>query len=264
MIYKAKNGSIYNIRTAKREDILQIIKVHNNSAQKAYEPFKHKYPELYASFSIPALHQSWNAFFDKYENDDNHIGIVVEKKFATADGKTHNRIIGVCKAGVLNEEYRHHMEEATGRKISDKDAAQIANLQTVYLDNNHQGLGLGRGVIGFFANYYSQRNRIRAITETLYDYEVSPRFFQKAGKASYLGYYYENSKAAVSNQHQTEGEIIPIKIWEMPDIQSLKITCYYKQQQQKFYRLPEKGFSKQPLAPLYQFRLQQGAQKHAI
>lgn len=233
MMYKAKDGRIYQVRNATREDIPQIAKVHSVSAQDAYDKFKHKYPDLYNAFSEENLISSWHSYMDKCEQNDKVVGIVVESIYGHKDGSSDNRIVGISKAGMLSPEYKKHMEEVKEKPISEQEAAQYANLQTVYIDPAYQGIGLGKAVVGHFANQFTKKGCQYAITETLSDYQESPKFFAKIGNAECLGEYSEHSNAAVTNDHSSRDEVIPIKLWVMPDVEKMKMNCYFKQKKQQ-------------------------------
>ena len=60
-MYKAKDGHLYRVRTAERRDLLQMVRVHNLSACRTYEPFRKQYPHLYTAFSKANLKSSWTA-----------------------------------------------------------------------------------------------------------------------------------------------------------------------------------------------------------
>ena len=229
MMYKAKDGHLYRVRNAERRDILQMVRVHNASACKTYEPFREQYPHLYAAFSKANLKASWDGYFDKCEQNQDFMGIVVEKLTADSQGNTQSRIVGVCKAGTLSPQYREHLEEVRGRKFTDQEVAAYANLQTIYIDPAYQGLGLGRAVMGYFANHYSAKGCRHALTETLSGYAESPKFFNRVGGAECLGDYSEDPQKAVNNSNQAAGQDIPLKLWLMPDLSVMKMTCYFEQ-----------------------------------
>lgn len=232
MMYKAKDGQIYRIRTAQKKDILNIVRVHNISAQKTYEPFKEQYPDLYKAFSAGSLMKNWDAYFVKCEQDKNNIGIVVEKMFAS-ENETGTQIIGVCKAGLLTPQYKKHMEEAHGKPMSQAEADKYANLQTIYIDPKYQGIGLGRGVMGFFANHFAKKGCEYAITETLGGYKDSPRFFNRVGGAQCIGQYDDDPLMAVANNAKSQGHSIPIKLWVMPDLKKMQLPCFFAQAREK-------------------------------
>ncbi len=237
MMYKAKDGHLYRVRTAERRDLLQMVRVHNLSACRTYEPFRKQYPHLYTAFSKANLKSSWDGYFAKCEKNENFIGIVVEKLSADSRGNVASRIVGVCKAGTLGPQYREHLEEVRGQKLVDNEAAAYANLQTIYIDPAYQGLGLGRAIMGYFANHYSAKGCRHALTETLSGYAESPKFFNKVGGAECLGDYSEDPQKAVNNSAQAAGQDIPLKLWLMPDLSAMKMTCYferkYREQQAK-------------------------------
>lgn len=235
MIYKAKDKKLYRVRTAQPQDLLQIVKVHSASARKTYEPFKESYPNLYNVFSPSSLTDSWKDYFNKCEQDNNYMGIVIERVYGQGD-EIRNKIVGICKAGMLNQQYKEHLEEVRGQNLSNEDAKKYANLQTIYIDPHYQGLGLGRAVMGYFANHFSKKGCQYALTETLGGYKESPKFFNKVGGAECLGDYSEDATQAVSNKSSSSSEDIPLKLWLMPNLDKMKITCYFaeKKKQQIF------------------------------
>lgn len=238
MIYKAKDGNLYRVRTAKPEDMLQIVRVHSVSARKTYEPFKEEYPNLYNAFSPSSLTESWKDYFNKCEQNNGYLGIVVERVYGHGE-EVHNKVVGISKAGMLNQQYKEHLEEVRGQHLSSEDVKKYANLQTIYIDPKYQGLGLGKAVMGYFANHFSKKGCQYAITETLGGYKESPKFFNKVGGAECLGDYSENAVQAVSNSSSSVDENIPLKLWLMPSIDKMKIPCYFaekkKQQIVGFY-----------------------------
>lgn len=235
MIYKAKDGNLYRIRTSQPQDLLQIVKVHSVSARRSYEPFKESYPNLYNAFSPSSLTDSWKDYFKKCEQDSNYIGIVVERMYGEGND-IHSKIVGISKAGMLNQQYKEHLEDVRGQSLSNDDAQKYANLQTIYIDPKYQGLGLGKAVMGYFANHFSKKGCHHAITETLGGYNESPKFFNKVGGAECLGDYSENAVQAVANKSSSSSEDIPIKLWLMPSIDKMKVPCYFaeKKKQQVF------------------------------
>ncbi len=232
MIYKAKDGNLYRVRTAQKEDMLQIVKVHSVSARKTYEPFKESYPNLYNAFSAPSLMDSWKDYFQKCEQDSNYMGIVVERVYGKGN-EVHNKIVGISKAGMLNQQYKEHLEEVRGQKMSHEEVQKYANLQTIYIDPQYQGLGLGKAVMGYFANNFSKKGCQYAITETLGGYKESPKFFNKVGGAECLGDYSENAVQAVANKSSAASEDIPLKLWFMPSLDKMKVPCYFAQKKQQ-------------------------------
>ena len=128
----------------------------------------------------------------------------------------------------MGPQYREHLEEVRGQKLADNEAAAYANLQTIYIDPAYQGLGLGRAIMGYFANHYSAKGCRHALTETLSGYAESPKFFNKVGGAECLGDYSEDPQKAVNNSAQAAGQDIPLKLWLMPDLSAMKMTCYFE------------------------------------
>lgn len=228
MIYKAKDGKLYKVRQATRKDILQVVKVHSFAANKAYSSFKEEYPDLFTPFTHKNLMSSWGFYFDKCEQDDKYIAIIVEKLFANENQESGSKIVAVSKAGMLDEHYKEVLENVTGTKLSSEEAHKYANFQTIYVDPNFQGVGLGRAVMGYFANHFSKKGCQHVLTETLGGYEQSPKFFAKVGGATCIGDYAENASKAISVNNQAEGGDIPLKLWYMPDINKMKLNCYFQ------------------------------------
>jgi len=224
MKYKAKDGLLYNIRTANKNDLLEIVKVHNASAITTYQPHMEKYPVLKDIFSKNNLVKDWQNYLDKSKDNNDLTSIVIEK-IGVKNGTPYKQIVGVAKAATLQGSYKIHMENIIGKKIKADKLKKYANLQTIYIDPKHQGLGLGKGIMGYFANQYSDMGCKYALTETLSDYEVSPKFFHKVGGAKLLGEYTENVSQFVVDNNGKNNDL-PFKLWLMNDMDKMKITCH--------------------------------------
>lgn len=253
MIYRAKDGFFYKTRMANKEDMLKMARVHSVSAKAAYEPFKDKYPVLYSVFSTENLIDSWKEYLKKCENNNRYNAIVIEKLYSKC-GIPCKKIVGIAKASVLNGQYKDYMEEVLNKKMSPEEISEYANLQTIYIDPKYQGLGLGKSVMGYFANQFSEKGCKYALTETLSGYENSPKFFNKVGGATLLGEYKENTAQACVNKADAE-EVIPLSLWLMNDMDKMKMTCYYDQQKVVFIkRKQEKAFQYRNMQLAYNVR----------
>lgn len=227
MKYKAKDDSLYNLRTANENDLLEIVRVHNSSAITTYKKHMDKYPVLATIFSKQNLVLDWKKYLEKCSSDNGSTSIIIEK-IGIKNGIEYKRIVGVAKASSLQGQYKLHVENVLGQKLTKEELNKYANLQTIYIISKYQGLGLGKAVMGYFANKYSEKGCKYALTETLKEYEVSPKFFSKVGGAKLLGEYTENVSKFVVNSENKNNEL-PFKLWLMNDIDKMKISCYLKQ-----------------------------------